>query len=177
VSYAFRVTGITLGSLAVVALIIGFVGLGLYVTQLQDVKTYKQSDCTVIDQQINDRTCSTDQCYGSSNGQTCSTIYYTCYQPAWEVQYEAQGATQTSTINSGQYYDFYSSAQDTVDDYQIGSEYTCYYDSTAVDNVSWTFPDPLPYLIMLIVCFAFVGLSCLIVGCWFLVAVIMKGRD
>jgi hypothetical protein len=72
--------------LSIFPLIIGLVGVGLFAKATRDVKYYKESSCLVTDSYVETRTCSRQDCHGTSSDRHCTTHYYDCYEAYWEVR-------------------------------------------------------------------------------------------
>ena len=74
------------GTLSLVLLIVGFIGVGFFVSETKNTKTYKESQCQVSDTYVDERSCSRQECRGTSDNRKCHTDYYTCYSAVWEVK-------------------------------------------------------------------------------------------
>ena len=57
-------------------LIVGFIGVGLYVSETKKTKTYRESKCLVEDSYVYEKTCSRQECSGSTDDHECETDYY-----------------------------------------------------------------------------------------------------
>ena len=78
---------IIVGIISLILLIVGFIGVGFFVSETKNTKTFRESQCMVNNSYIDERTCSREECHGTSDNRKCRTVYYTCYRPVWEVRF------------------------------------------------------------------------------------------
>jgi len=130
------------------------VGMVWYQAENAAEQNYKESNCLVLNQKLEINTCSRHTCHGSTDTKSCSSEDYDCYEPVWLVMYALiNGTYENSSLLWGSTFDGNDTALITLGEYQIGSTYTCYYDSRSVVQVRWAFPNAGPYLAMFIICF------------------------
>jgi hypothetical protein len=91
-------------------LIIGLVGSGLYAREVKHTHTYMESSCYIYDTFIQQDRCSSQSCSGSSSHRHCTTTYYDCYTPYWEVIYYPETDFNTTAIIEGSQTSSYSNA-------------------------------------------------------------------
>ena len=152
---AYFTTVLILTVIGSAAIVIGFIGLGLYIPTLKNYESYAQSICTVIDHEY-------DNC---AHGIYISTT--TCFSVMWSVQYTVSNSASDSYVFSTitQIYQQSVDALNRLNEYQDNTNYTCYYQKINLTNVQWDEP-PLatPFLIMLIVGFSFASVYFVVIG-------------
>ena len=130
------------------SVIIGFVGLGLYIPTLINSNAYEKNTCFIIDHEY-------DTCHRQND--------LSCYSIMWSVEYTASDSFIFSTITK--IYETPKEALDILKDYKDKGNYTCYHHETQVTDVQWEEPSsPVPYLIMMIVGFSLTGIYLIVIG-------------
>jgi len=125
------------------SIIIGFVGLGLYISSSLNFNSYNSTLCFVIDHDY-------DTCHQQNED--------LCFLIMWSVEYTVPNSDVSdryifSTITKT--YDTPQKALNDLDSYKDNGTYTSYYHRTHFEDVKWEQPSsPTPYLIMMIVGFA-----------------------
>jgi len=142
---------ITLTTIGLTSIIVGFVGLGLYIPTLINYNTYITNVCSVIDREYT----------------ICEQQNNICYSVMWSVEYLVLNQTSESYIFST-ITETYNTAVKALKDfrtYKENNSYTCYYPKDYVSDVQWNEPSsPTPYLIMMIVGFTLTGLYFIAIG-------------
>ena len=95
---------------SIVPLVVGLVGAGLYAREVKHTHTYREASCYVYDTYIQQETCSSQDCHGTSSDRRCRTRYYDCYTPYWEVIYYPEPDFNTTAIITGSQTSSYSTA-------------------------------------------------------------------
>lgn len=120
------------------SLIVGSVGVGLFIPTLITYDSYKMSTCLIVDIEF-------DSCGNS------------CYYIMWSVEYYLLNQTSNQYIFSTltETYDTIDDVSKKISSYKIRSNHTCYYDKRQIVQIQWNEPSsPQPYLIMMMVGFS-----------------------
>lgn len=142
---------VILTAIGLTSIIIGFVGLGLYIPTFINYHAYSSNSCLVIDHEYD----------------TCHLRDDICYSVMWSVEYGVSNRTYYRYIFSTitQFYDTPQEALDKLKLYTDKQNYTCYYHKTDVLDVKWDRPSsPRPYLIMMIIGFTLTGTYFIVIG-------------
>lgn len=139
------ITGLT-------ALVIGIIGLGLYIPTADYFNEYNENSCMILAHQ-----------YDLCNQQSATN----CYSAQWSVEYDILNESPDryvfSTIKKK--YETPEDALRQLDSYLDKNNYTCYYDKINVLDVKWDKPpSPTPYLIMVITGFVIAGINSIIIA-------------
>jgi hypothetical protein len=143
---------VTITVIGLASIIIGFVGLGMYVPTLINYNSYNKNICYIMDHEY-------DICTRKND--------VSCYSLMWYVEYTVTNQTSDrymfSTITK-----FYETPVQALKDlriYEDKNNYTCYYHQILLRNVQWDQPSsPRPYLIMMIIGFTLAGISFTVIG-------------
>lgn len=130
------------------SMIVGAVGIGLYIPTSTTYDSYKNNTCAIIDVDY-------DSCIDS------------CYYVMWSVKYRVSyGKTRQYTFSTiTKTYNTLNEVKKETDIYADNTNHTCYYDQSEVARVQWTRPSsPKPYLIMLIVGFSLTGIYLILIA-------------
>jgi len=141
---------VILTAIGVTSIIIGFVGLGLYIPTLINYNAYSSNICYVVDHEYD----------------TCHLTNDICYTVMWSVEYPITNQTSEGYIFSSitETYNTPLVALDRLQTYIDGDNYTCYYQKINVLDVKWDKPSsPKPYLIMMIVGFTLTGIYFIVI--------------
>lgn len=142
----------TLSIIGLTAIVIGIVGLGLYIPTVNYYNEYNENICTVLSHHY-------DICSQQKD--------LTCYSVEWSVEYNILNETLDQYVFSTikKTYKTPDDALNQLDYYQDKNNYTCYYDKINVLDVKWDRPtSPTPFLIMVIVGFVITGINSIIIG-------------
>lgn len=140
--YLFLLISFTIIGFA--SLIVGAIGVGLYIPTSQTYNNYNNNTCFIVDVKY-------DACIDS------------CYYITWSVEYHATRRYSFSTIT--QTYETLNEVSEQIAIYSDKSNHTCYYDLTQITRVQWTRPpSPTPYLIMLIIGFSLTGIYLILIA-------------
>lgn len=143
--YFFLLLNITIIGFA--SLIVGSVGVGLFIPTLVTYDSYQNNTCLIVDIEY-------DTCGDS------------CYYIMWSVEYYRLNQT------SSQYtFSTITQTYNTLDEilqkfliYKFRSNHTCYYDKTKIVRVQWDEPSsPKPYLIMMVMGFSLTGVYLILI--------------
>ncbi|CAF1309047.1 unnamed protein product [Adineta steineri] len=142
------ITGLT-------AIVIGLVGLGLYIPISMNYYEYTKSTCSIISHKYED----------CQHGNTISLN--TCFSVMWSVEYILQNSIPDRYIFSTitEIYTDSTVALEELRNYPVHTNHTCYYRTTNTANVQWLEPlSPIPYLVMLVVGFSLTGVYCIVIS-------------
>ena len=142
----------TLFIMGLIALVIGIVGLGLYIPTANYSNEYEENSCLILAHQ-----------YDLCNQLSASN----CYSAQWSVEYNILNQSPDryvfSTIKKK--YKTPEDALNQLDAYLDKKYYTCYHDKVNVLDVKWDKPpSPIPYLIMVIIGFVIAGINSIIMA-------------
>jgi hypothetical protein len=84
-----------------------------------------KDECIVTDCDVYERTCSTETCYDSTTSTICYTDTYTCWQVG--VEFYLTLNSKNYTASNALTYNSENSADGFCNDYQYGSNITCWY--------------------------------------------------
>ncbi len=136
----------TLTVIGLTAIVIAFIGIGLYIPTLINYNSYSSNNCFVI-----------SHTYGTCQQQSGAT----CFSDMWSVRYIISNRTSqyyvfaTITLTFSKSTDALAKLRSYVDN----STYPCYYNNRDKTTVKWDSPtSPRPYLIMIIVGFSLSGI-------------------
>lgn len=142
---------IILTAIGLTSIIVGFVGLGLYIPTLINYNSYSSNSCFVLDHEYD----------------TCHLRNDICYSVMWSVEYTISNRTSQSYMFSTITQIYYSATEalDKLKTYKNNQNYTCYYHKKDSLDVQWNKPSsPRPYLIMMIIGFTLSGLYFIVIG-------------
>ncbi|UJR30752.1 hypothetical protein I4U23_018272 [Adineta vaga] len=152
---AYFTTVLILTVIGLTSIVIGFIGLGLYIPTSKNYQLYSKTICSILDHEY-------DNC---EHGIYISPT--TCFSIMWSVEYIISNSASDRYVYSTitQIYEKSIEALDKLASYQDNTNHTCYYHQINVTNVQWEEP-PLatPYLIMLIVGFSFASVYIFVIG-------------
>ena len=141
-----------LSIIGLAAIVVGIIGLGLYIPTLNHYNEFKENTCLIITHQY-------DICSQGND--------LTCYSVQWSVEYSIMNELSDRYIFSTikKTYKTPDEALSQLDSYQDQNNYTCYYDKINTVDVKWEEPtSPTPFLIMTIVGFVITGMNSIILG-------------
>ena len=141
--------------IGLIAIVIGFIGLGLYIPIYINSTRYKINTCLIHNHEY-------DTCY-----QGKSLFQDSCYSIKWSVEYIISNSTSDRFIFSTitQIYRTSIEALDQLKIYKDKNAYTCYYHNIRTADVQWDRPiSARPYLIMTIVGFSLTGIYLVVIG-------------
>jgi hypothetical protein len=143
---------VTITAIGLTAIVIGLIGLGIYVPTLINYNSYSKSTCYIIDHDY-------DTCRRQND--------ISCYSVMWSVEYIVSNYSSERCIFSTITHTYKTSeeALEEVRIYKDNYNYTCYYHNIYMTDVKWDAPSsPTPYLIMMTVGFALTGIYSVIIG-------------
>jgi hypothetical protein len=147
---------VTLTAIGLISIVVGFIGLGLYIPTFINSKAYTSDTCSILDHDY-------DPCQQQNDTSDTS-----CYSVVWSVEYTILVSTSErhkfSTIT--QNYDTSVEALDNLRIYKVQTNHTCYYLNAHTTDVQWDEPkSPRPYLIMMTVGFGLAAIYFIVIGC------------
>ena len=145
----------TLTVVGLTSIVIGFVGLGLYIPSYINYKVYTEDTCSILNHQYNECNQETS---GSQN---------TCYSITWSVEYLISDSVSDRYIFSTitETYATSMKALERLKNYQDRYSYNCYYHIVNIATVQWNQPtSSIPYFVMMIVGFSLTGVVFIVVG-------------
>lgn len=140
----------TLFIIALTAIVVGIIGVGLYIPTVNHYNEYNENTCAVMAHQY-------DVCSQRND--------LTCYSVQWSVEYVIETPDRYIFSTIKKTYKTPEAALNQLEYYQDKNNYTCYYDKIDTLDVKWDKPtSPTPFLIMTIVGFVITGINSIIIG-------------
>lgn len=151
--YCSVVTIVTI--IGLTSIVIGFIGLGLYIPTYTNYYIYSETTCLIIDHEYN-------ECH-----QGDAAAQNTCYSIMWIVEYMIIDSIPDCYVFSTitETYETSAEALGKLKNYQDKTSPTCYYNPSNTANVQWERPkSSRPFFIMMIVGFSLTGAFFIILG-------------
>jgi hypothetical protein len=146
---------VTLTITGLTSIIIGFIGLGLYIPTFINSKAYTANTCLILDHEY-------DTCRQQNDDSQPP-----CYSITWSVEYTISSSTSEHYTFSSitKFYDSSIEALDELKTFTDQTNHTCYSHNTHNTDVQWEEPkSPKPYLIMMIVGFSLTAMYFIVIG-------------